>query len=699
MACILAARMAACCIAATALIPGTVVAQTWNDDRTLALVARATERRAQQLADTGLVDYRASARGYLTFLAQLGEGFPEPPRIVKADELALEVYWRAPDLSKQRIIGRRDTLLLPTDINYHRDHLGIVQNNFPSIIRLGEGDEVSDVPHPLSREGALEYDFAITDSLRIRTSNRSVEAYRVSVRPRDDHEARVIGAVFIDRRTGEVLRMAFSFTRAAFLDRQLENISIVLENALIEGRFWLPSRQEIEIVRTGAWLDYPARGIIRGRWEITDYSVNLGTPAVFFRGPEIVIAQPSVLAEHDWSGRILDSLPADVRASSDETIRAVQEEARRLVRAEALARVRRTTLSARAISDFVRFNRVEGPALGAGLTRRMGLGFSVSGRGRWGFDDEEAKGRISLSLARASGASLELSTYREHRDAGDVPEVSLLRNSFAAQEFGTDYTDPFDTRGVGLRIVLGEHLGASWSVAGAVERHDSLSVNAAPAFGRFESTIPATPADAYEVGISAERSLTPGPPGFWVGGRVEIRGAELRESGLSPGGGSRERVRLVRAFADVRIERSIGPHRLVLRTTAGVVHAGTNDAPAQHLVYLGGPVSAPGYRFHELVGELGVGQRVEWRSPVPFPSVRLGRFGTAPGTATIAPFVHLAYIDDPVPLRRSDGGWYPAAGVGVLVLFDLLRVDVARGFNDGRWMISADVMRDLWRIL
>jgi hypothetical protein len=35
----------------------------------------------------------------------------------------------------------------------------------------------------------------------------------------------------------------------------------------------------------------------------------------------------------------------------------------------------------------------------------------------------------------------------------------------------------------------------------------------------------------------------------------------------------------------------------------------------------------------------------------------------------------------------------------VLVLFDLLRVDVARGFKDGRWMISADVMRDLWRIL
>ncbi len=59
--------------------------QTWNDARTTALVERATERRASQLADTALVDYKATAHGYVTFLAQFGEGFPEPPKIVKAD--------------------------------------------------------------------------------------------------------------------------------------------------------------------------------------------------------------------------------------------------------------------------------------------------------------------------------------------------------------------------------------------------------------------------------------------------------------------------------------------------------------------------------------------------------------------------------------------------------------------------------------
>ena len=162
----------------------------WNNGPTLQLVDRAIARRTAQLADTGLTDYTARAHGYLTFLAQVGEGFPDPPRVLKTDELMVEVYWRAPDQSKQRIVGRRDTLLLPTDIEYHRDHLAIIQNNFPSVIRLGEGDEVRDVPHPLSAAGRANYDFAISDSLTIRTNDRDFEVVMVRVRPRDDRRGR-----------------------------------------------------------------------------------------------------------------------------------------------------------------------------------------------------------------------------------------------------------------------------------------------------------------------------------------------------------------------------------------------------------------------------------------------------------------------------------------------------------------------------
>ena len=64
----------------------TAGAQQWNEARALTLVRLATDRRAQQLADSGLVDYTAVAHGYVTFLAQLGEGFREPPKVVKIPE-------------------------------------------------------------------------------------------------------------------------------------------------------------------------------------------------------------------------------------------------------------------------------------------------------------------------------------------------------------------------------------------------------------------------------------------------------------------------------------------------------------------------------------------------------------------------------------------------------------------------------------
>ncbi len=130
--------------------PLPAVAQAWNSDSGLALVQRAIARRALAAGDAALRDYKAAAHGFLFFLGQFGEGLAEPPRLVKADQLELEVYWKAPGLSKQVIVGWRDKAELPTDIAYHRDHLGIIQNNFGSAIRLGEGDEVRDVPQPIS---------------------------------------------------------------------------------------------------------------------------------------------------------------------------------------------------------------------------------------------------------------------------------------------------------------------------------------------------------------------------------------------------------------------------------------------------------------------------------------------------------------------------------------------------------------------
>jgi len=703
--------VAACALSPALIAPAAASAQAWNDPRTLALVQQATERRARQIADTALASYRATAHGYLTFLAQLGEGFTEPPKIVKADELALEVYWQAPNLSKQWIVGRRDTLLLPTDISYHRDHLGIVQNNFPSIIRLGEGDEVRDVPHPLSAAGLTEYDFAIRDSLRIQLGPRALDVYEVRVRPKNERAPRAVGAVYIDRESGEVVRMALSFTRAALIDKDLEDVSVVLENGLIDG-FWLPRRQEIEIRRTGTWLEYPARGIIRGRWEICCYQVNVPLPQGLFAGPEIQLAPRGRPQQTPFVGQILDSLPPDVRAVTDADVAQVQEEARALVRAQALARSRTLSLSARNVSDFFRVNRVEGLAIGTGLTRRLGSGFSVTGRARYGIDDRVVKGLGAIGFRRASGAGASISGYREYRDASDEMETSLVKNSLAAQEFGSDYTDPFEVRGFSLQAQTGVINGWNLIVRGAVERTAPLSVHAKPASGSYEPTIPAWDLRERALGAVVERPTWLAPGGIEAQLRMQADAIGYRAAD------SADYRNMLRFSARANFERPFGTTRIVAHSVIAAAF-GDDSIPPQHRVFLGGPTTGPGYDFHQFVGRSGASQRVELRFPAPFPSFKLGRYGRTPASITLAPFVSTVWINDraslrgvsffpPVPLGSGPppvffpslpSGWFPSIGLGALTVFDVLRFDVARGLRDGRWTFSVDAGQEFWGIL
>src|SRR3989441_332854 len=259
------------------LRPATAVAQAWNSDAALALARRAVLRRGGAVADSSLHDYKAQAHGFLFFLGAFGQGLADPPRLVKADQLELEVYWKAPASSKHRVVG----------------------------------------------------------------------------------------TLYLDAETADLVRMAFNFTPRSYLDAELEDVSIVLDNALWERRYWLPYRQEIEIRRRATWLDVPVRGIIRARWEIDGYVLNLGLANSWFAGDEITFLPKAERDSFPWKeplGAALQDIAEPVRQNDLERVRAEVEQ---IAGRRVLTGLKGRRLGVRGVSDLLHANRVEGLAAGA----------------------------------------------------------------------------------------------------------------------------------------------------------------------------------------------------------------------------------------------------------------------------------------------------------------------------------------------
>ncbi|HEU4474336.1 MAG TPA: hypothetical protein VFR72_05835, partial [Gemmatimonadales bacterium] len=462
-------------------------AQAWDSPDALALVRQAVERRAAVEADSALQSYRTRAHGFVFFLAQVGEGLTEPPRLIKADELDVEVYWQAPDHSKQVVSGWRDGAFLPTDIEYHRDHLGIVTNNFGDVIRIGEGDEVRDAIHPLSRAGPAAYQYALGDSLTIQAAGGEVTVREVQVRPRSFSLPLVVGTLYLDGETAELVRFRFSFTPAAYLDRQLEDITIVLENGRFESRWWLPFRQEIEIRRRVSFLDFPARGIIRGRWEISDYDLNVGLPAGVLEGPAIGGLRRPRPDDSTW-GTPLSEAIADVAAPVNrQDMDALRVEVERIAGARALGGLPSSRLATGSLSDIAHVNRVQGLALGfGGVLGMRGSRVQVRPRIGYGTSDRRITGGLTV-LAGSGGTQVSLGAERGVRDLSDLPVISPALNSLLAQEAGDDYGDYVLLNGVtaGLRHRLSGRTSLALELA--VEESRSVGVESSPANGRYRA--------------------------------------------------------------------------------------------------------------------------------------------------------------------------------------------------------------------
>jgi len=667
---------------------GPLPAQAWNSAPALALVKRAIARRSATAADTALHDYKAHAHGFVLFLGQFGDGLREPPRLIKADQLELEVYWKAPGASKQRIVGWRNAAELPTDINYHRDHLGIIQNNFGRAIRLGEGDEVLDVPHPLSPGAQLDYDYALSDTQRVTLPGRTVRVVALRVRPKDLNTPRIVGTLYVDAATADLVRMAFDFTPAAYRDPELEDVSVVLDDALWEGRFWLPYRQEIEIRRRVTWLDFPARGIIRGQWEIGDYTFNLGLADSWFAGEEISPVPQADLDSFPWPNSLAAALDSSVTpVRSDDLVR-LRAEAARIAGSHVLSGLSPRRLGVRSLSDIVHVNRVEGLTTGVGLVQRVpGTALTLTGRAAYGFGDHRVKGTAEMAWATAAG-TWTLSGYRAVRDVADRPVIAPLFNSISTQEWGRDYGDYYLADGG--RLSWRRFLGTRGDVTAEAgrERIGSLAVVGRPADGAYAPN-PALGGGGADLARIAVRRRAAG-----LGADVEhdLAGGFSLEGGRLDGGSG-----YWRWSADGSALFPLAATRVLLTGEAGV---GSVHLPAYRAFVSGGRGTLLGDDFRSWGGARDARLGVEWRIRVPFVSLSAGPYARTPGALTVAPFAVAGWTARPIAGTpwRATPGTRMTLGLA-LEWLGVLRVEGGYGAQSRRVHVAVDVVRDFWALL
>lgn len=661
----------------------------WNSPRARHLVERAIVRRASWTGGDELRDYQARAEGHIYFLYDLGSGTSR--HLVKADQLALRLYWGAGGRTRQVIIGRRERKALPTGIHYHLDHLTVVMDNFDDRITLGEGAEIRDVLHPAAPGALGVYEYRLADSLTLTIPQREVQVYKIEMRPTDPSRAGLVGGMYVDRATADIVQMEFTFTAAAYRDRSLEYFNVRLENALWGGRYWLPFRQGIELRREFEVLDFPAGGIIRAEFSIGDYRFNTGLDPVFFRGPRIRALPERVRERYEFDDDLLDALDPDV-AASPPSMDAFRREAARMVRRSYLNRIEGLRPAIPGASSILRFRRAEGLYAGPAVARRLPGGVSLLALGGYAFgaDRWQLSGRLRSPLS--GSLDLEASGYVNRTgDATPWAASSGMLSTLAVLVEGEDYREPYWSSGgtVSIATALGPARGGielGW------EEWESARLEADELVDRSYRAVRSL--DEGEVAFLAlelkhrQRAAMEAVGGASWGARIEGSSKSIAGDFDYVRGTARLKLSWPRLWLDTDL--TLG---------GGLAAAGGAGMPAQRLIPAGGRGTVRGYSFHRFAGNLYGGGGVELTRRVIDPLLSAGLFAEIGWVGLEGESARRALREWNRVGDRASPARGPLVGVGggVGFLFDILHVEVARGVRQGGlWELIIRVRREFW---
>jgi hypothetical protein len=261
--------------------------------------------------------------------------------------------------------------------------------------------------------------------------------------------------------------------------------------------------------------------------------------------------------------------------------------------------------------DLIRYNRVEGPAIGGRLEASVGGPYTLAGTGYFGFADLDPKVRLDVERSGVL-RRVKLGAYRELRPTNTRGRHLGFGNSMYAFLFGRDEGEYF--RATGADLVIRPPAGARESFEWRMyaERHEAVG---------------------NEIGFAVVRTFDSGwdfRPNVVADERDEV-GAELRLSPWRGGDPLRAQIGLDLYGQGARSRPTSGPGAVadyarasaVLRVAAPIVYptwrlgfevgGGTSwgDAPAQRAWFLGGGSTLRGYPASAASGSTFGRARVE----------------------------------------------------------------------------------------
>ncbi len=685
------------CLASVLSPPGPLPAQTapsgdWNAPRALELVDRGREARRALQEDPELRSYRAETRGNVYFYIDPEEGEDRP--LLRVDQVAVDLYWMAPGLTQQVIVGHQEEKLLPIrDFQYFLDRLTLVQYGFGDRIQVGEGMDVRDVPHPLAPPEAQVggYDFRLSDSVTVTLppepddpTPRSIRVYELEVRPADPDNPGVVGTLRLDRESGALVRMDFTFTPSSYVDPRNDQVQVALEYGLWQGRHWLPHEQRVEVRREIPQLDLGVGTIILAVLRTGGYEFNVPLDQEAFRGPRVTRAPPEELEAFPFPEAPLDAvrsgdLPSSVGRMDPGEIRRRGRELLEQSHPSGLPPVR---LHVPDVSSVLRFNRAEGWRVGSGLGLRPHPALDVRITGGYAFGSRDPSLGVRGRMPLRSGLTLEVEgTLAQLRDIGPHPGSDGLTNTLAAVTRGADYLDPYLTHRaqVGIRA----HPGQAWTVGAALH-------------AEWASSLPLTQERAPLDGGRAFRPVREVDSGLLASVRGEVgwedpyrRPGHRRFQGSLEVGSLREGGEFARLLLSARLRGWEGrPGTGLTGSVRGGATLGTS--PLQRLTLLGGRHTLPGHPYRGFAGEHHIQSSLEGAVDAHVPWLRL-RGGLWAGWTEAAdgriPSNWNAQVTDGVRL---------GATIGAGFFYDLLRLEGARGYPDGEWQLLFSVDPRWW---